>query len=302
MSRRDFSDRRDFPGRGDFSCRGGYPDRGDYPDRRDFPDRRDSPGRGDFPGRAAQGGGQVRHSERYPFLEEDDSAGREIRQFGYREANLLSAVRHISKEDPRKELSPYLQEVLYSPIPDLEEDDYLPVLEAWMQVFDQMYFYGLVCQNIKIKTSVNPSQPGGFGMWRKSDCHHINIYLHNHCPTPDHYTGRRLEWYIGVLLHEMTHAFLVMYSCECGRCKVEQTHERGGSGVDGHGPLWAEVMINIQEALQRHVRWHVCCSTKDSVEASMKTYGWTASSRAIEHWTKSDHRPSQNRSRGGQYF
>jgi hypothetical protein len=54
----------------------------------------------------------------------------------------------------------------------------------------------------------------------------------------------------------MLHAFLEIYSGQCESCEKEnQIHKNGG----GHGEIWAEAMVAIEDSLFRDLGWNLDC-------------------------------------------
>jgi len=62
--------------------------------------------------------------------------------------------------------------------------------------------------------------------------------------------GTLPQAYIASLVHEMLHAFLVQYTCQCDHCESEDV-----SGQ--HGYQWAKVMATIEQALVRNLNWQI---------------------------------------------
>lgn len=52
--------------------------------------------------------------------------------------------------------------------------------------------------------------------------------------------------YLGILLHEMLHAYFAIFLCQCTqKCKASFTSAKGSSG---HGQLWLEASLALEEA------------------------------------------------------
>jgi hypothetical protein len=82
--------------------------------------------------------------------------------------------------------------------------------------------------------------------------------------------------YLGTLIHEMLHGFLAYHICECQTCRANFAPSLGGSGPGGHGPTWANSILEIALAIQDHVSWRVHTGLYSSVRGDMWNHNWRA--------------------------
>lgn len=74
---------------------------------------------------------------------------------------------------------------------------------------------------------------------------------------------------ICVLLHEMTHAFVDIFSCHKKCCRKKLQRPDWGTGKGGHGNVWCSSMVAIESAFRPIVRWPVTYSIPESVALEM---------------------------------
>lgn len=103
----------------------------------------------------------------------------------------------------------------------------------------------------------------------------------------DYARGRSVEQlYLLTMLHEMTHAFLSFYTCQCGACRSMIASARGGIGDTGHGPAWADAILAVGQAFQDQVAWDaedlgIVDSVVHEIQASR---GWEPTVEQLGRW------------------
>lgn len=94
----------------------------------------------------------------------------------------------------------------------------------------------------------------------------------------------REEEVLCVLAHEMTHAFLGMYSCKCLDCRKERSYSRDGKADDGHGPRWADAAAAVQASLAKDVSWKVDLGVCACVSKSTLRNDWIVQYEVAKNW------------------
>ena len=59
------------------------------------------------------------------------------------------------------------------------------------------------------------------------------------------FTGQTALRTLSTLLHEMAHAFLICYACDCNTCRCDVTRS-DTVGLTGHGPVWVKLCEAIE--------------------------------------------------------
>lgn len=112
-------------------------------------------------------------------------------------------------------------------------------LKAYTLLFDNLLFRGLLTKPSNLDVILLYRSVGiSSGDTQRIDGRTtIEVYIHHeHIYNPQ----KRFRKHIGVLLHEMTHAFLLGYGCQ--ECII--LHEN--MGTTGHGHAWQDLMHAIQ--------------------------------------------------------
>lgn len=95
---------------------------------------------------------------------------------------------------------------------------------------------------------------------------------------------------IGILIHEMTHAFIDQYECRKRCCKPLMDSALGGSGLGkgsagGHGPTWADRVVHLSTILNQHVAWVVDrINIIDGIRLAMCDERYQPSNEQLERW------------------
>lgn len=141
------------------------------------------------------------------------------------------------------------------------EEQPLP-LDFFVDIFDDYFFLGALRQYIKVKLADDtPANSGWVGITkRKESCissatREIQIEVKRQ---PNQlWTHKLVQEYLDTLLHEMIHAFLILYSAPvasqgCHHRTVET------EGLTGHGPCWVKVAAAVAAEADRSlgVLWH----------------------------------------------
>jgi hypothetical protein len=96
------------------------------------------------------------------------------------------------------------------------------------------------------------------------------------------------KFYLSVLLHEMTHSFLEIYSCRRKVCRSKIHPSIGGYGEGGHGPVWANSIRAIEEVFKKQVSWQVELGLRVSILHEIKTSNWEPEPDEFVRWGMED--------------
>ena len=124
----------------------------------------------------------------------------------------------------------------------------MEIIAPYFVLFDNMFFFGSLAGNVDFFLR---SEVAGSGWaWTREHPPHvqwvmgcrpieITFFL---VPTEGKTIVEVAEQYIGTLLHEMIHAFMVLYGCKQSCCR-RQFEEAGKSG---HGVAWLDAATRIE--------------------------------------------------------
>lgn len=168
--------------------------------------------------------------------------------------------------------------MLSSPIPMVATKEELKVLlTSWFNLFNYWIFGNtLLSTAISVVDEIGPRI---FGVYFKD----IDTLKFAARSDTSHFPGSPEEFKLSVLLHEMLHAFMFQYSCQKECCKVLYHPALGGCG-SGHGPAWADSMVDLSDILRQAVSWEVEVGMRGSVGESMCLEGWQPNKRQLEFW------------------
>ena len=119
------------------------------------------------------------------------------------------------------------------------------VVNAYFRLFDDLFFGSKLQGRCKLKCSKRDSlQEGKHALtefWDGSGHCIITIFKDN-----DREPCDRLFEYVAVLLHEMAHAFLELYTCYRLSCR----NDINWLGVSGHGFAWQDMAFSLTKAVR----------------------------------------------------
>jgi hypothetical protein len=167
---------------------------------------------------------------------------------------------------------------LMNPVEDcLTEYSLLKFLNKYLVILDKAFFFGTMKPMLR-GFVIYSEQTSKAGFYHERDrTIHINqiFYARN----PEDPPRRHLE----TLAHEMLHAFLYYYTCQCGKCG-QHVGNSDIRGATGHGTIWANAMINIQKAITRDLGWEADCNIEASIMNEIKASGWKPRLDQLERW------------------
>ncbi len=157
-------------------------------------------------------------------------------------------------------------------------------MNVWFRIFDQAFFWNLVrpvlAGGIRIVNRPNVSWQARYVTASKR----IETNLSNEYVRDGRSAEEASRGYVCHLLHEMLHAFLINYVCTCTNCLKRLPAKKGGMGNSGHGPVWANAMIELQAAFQREVAFPVDIGMPQSIELEMRASKWQPRPEQLERW------------------
>lgn len=99
------------------------------------------------------------------------------------------------------------------------------------------------------------------------------------------YATKPLNFWIGAVAHEVLHAFLRIYTCDCWKRCCEENRDRSCLGRTGHGEKFLEVLEAMEEKLSSDLGLgKIVCGIQAGVGREMSVTGWKPSEAQIERW------------------
>ena len=201
----------------------------------------------------------------------------------FKETHLVETLCTAASANVLRNLLPEQVQTLKASVPRCNGDEraILRMLKTWFDIFNAAFFGGgLKPLRENIRLGHDETREGHFHGCRGA-VGRITIMLNIE---RDEYTGRIEHCYISTLLHEMLHAFLYYYTCECRACRTSFDASNGGAGPNGHGPAWANAMLGIGQGLQDIVDWPVDVGLQSSVRYDMTDAHWQATHEEAARW------------------
>lgn len=128
-------------------------------------------------------------------------------------------------------------------------------IKEFSQHLDEFFFFGLLWDNCEINSGLNVIEDDGYQPY--GDAEHctedgrsfVRIRLKN--------DGiYNLDTILGTLTHEMVHAYILLFVCDCNKCDKDRLNTIGHPG-DEHGPIFQMLYRAILSELRR---WGACNS------------------------------------------
>jgi hypothetical protein len=156
------------------------------------------------------------------------------------------------------------------------------IMENWAILFDKVFFRSNILSRTGPLIYTLPPTEAGVSdaiSWFNKETKEIHLNLDNDKTMYDNSDSEYTYSLVGALLHEMLHAFFYFYS------DIEdQPAAIGGEGKNGHGPVWADCMIILQDWLHPAVNWTPCCEIGRAVRNSMEDEDWEATPEQLNRW------------------
>jgi hypothetical protein len=130
------------------------------------------------------------------------------------------------------------------------------IIRTYFQIFDRIFFFGALKGLVRVAFA--PPEEMGFSLGRCA-----TRYLNSRALIPVNFAASieiidfsqyeevnlrntKRDFYLGVLLHEMLHAYIAIYLCTCNEgCNALYGAAMGRSG---HGDLWIDAAFAIEQA------------------------------------------------------
>jgi hypothetical protein len=212
----------------------------------------------------------------------------DLKLSSYKPGHTLHAIRKTAeRQNLIADLTPQERAILAAPhSPGLNQEDVEDFVKGYFPILDRMYFFNSIKKNFKGFKFFPRNSTDFIGLW---DPETSLIHLEYRMSLSDGQSPGQA--YICTLVHEMLHAFLDMYTCECDSCTrtnwaggpIYETSE-GEEPAGGHGPLWANCMLLIQESMTRELGWQVRCKIDESVQEQMKERNWQPKDHQLVRW------------------
>jgi SprT-like family len=172
-----------------------------------------------------------------------------------------SILRHLTTDEVR---FLHLLPLITNPTTD---EEVLMLLDVGFAIFNKAFFFSSLHDQIHLLDTFRGTCrcgckdfTGSRGVFTYRD-RGIHINLASHLMREGRGTHR--QQYLAVLLHEMTHAFLTIYSCKCLSCWPSFKNRVGNHG---HGPSWCDSMSAIKQAVERDLGWYTEFGIADSLQ------------------------------------
>ncbi|OTB14397.1 hypothetical protein K445DRAFT_138023 [Daldinia sp. EC12] len=125
------------------------------------------------------------------------------------------------------------------------------------QQLDHFFFFGLLERYITIETGFDVVGPDPAGLEGRIEGETVTIreadgneYVRIRINTGQRDLAYELDDILGQLMHEMIHAYFLIYSCDCRRCEPSLLNTTGLPN-DGHGPIFLMLHRLILSEIRR---------------------------------------------------
>lgn len=166
--------------------------------------------------------------------------------------------------------------LLTKPVPKAKSNKELKnILEWWFHMFNAWLFAGTISSTATI-TVVDGMWPGNFKLYSQDE-NAIQI----------RFPSCKEVSKLSVLLHVMLHAWIYQYSCQKRCCQFLEHPCLGGFGRLGHGPAWADVMMDLKDIVKKVLNWEVeeiGLHLTDLYGSIRGLYGGVGESMCIDNW------------------
>jgi hypothetical protein len=152
-------------------------------------------------------------------------------------------------QNQQSALAEYKQQQIYKRLSSnkFRDED---VIRVYFDFFDELFYCGSLKKYCKVKLSSLSIKKLADLKWRaffwgsppKAHLVRVVIRIFRRDVITDNMTRR--IFYLGSLLHEMTHAFLELYSCWHSSCRLCLQH----LGPTGHGFAWQDIAYAVEKA------------------------------------------------------
>jgi hypothetical protein len=186
---------------------------------------------------------------------------------------------NISNADHHFLLAPLMERVPTRPL--------LEYLEHWLNILDQGFFWGTLYEKVSIELIGLDDHRYNINAWGETNTNYdagtITIYIMR-IPNELMTGVDRMQKYIGVLCHEITHAFIRLHTPRQMLGEYRTQHPMV-IGVTGHGALWLDLAFNIQFILRSVcVWWKIDLGITLSIQFEELKSNWRFSIENLARW------------------
>ncbi len=139
--------------------------------------------------------------------------------------------------------------------PSAQEPEDFNIIHQWFRIFDRLFFLG----SLEDYCTIEMIATDNTDYYGECVSNHLELGKFDHTPDDASCTihmcqimedpsdpTTRLDSYLATLVHEMIHAVLEIYSCNCRlQCHAAKIHVTGHSG---HGRAWHHIFASIRDA------------------------------------------------------
>ena len=137
--------------------------------------------------------------------------------------------------------------------------------------------------SVKIFTKDDPDCQTSYGVYKPVD-RSLNINLDAGLQHGGVVRATTFK-YASIVVHEMLHAFLHIYSCHCGFCmKRRKVAVNGNSGASGHSPLFLNACRAIELAIKGEFGRDFDTGLYESLKLEMEGSGWQPREDQFHRW------------------
>ena len=152
------------------------------------------------------------------------------------------------------------------------------ILGVYLRILDKAFFFGAIAKvcRLQVEAEHGQSYRANYSPSRKT------IVLVLEGQTTGCFIGI-LKDYIAKLLHEMLHAFLQIYTCQCSECRANG-NAIADRDTTGHREQWVDSLRAIQSALFRDLGWNLDLGIPESVSLEVTQTGWRPTGEQLLRW------------------
>ncbi|XDG07051.1 hypothetical protein ABKA04_006666 [Annulohypoxylon sp. FPYF3050] len=129
-------------------------------------------------------------------------------------------------------------------------------IKEFFQHLDEFFFFGLLWDNCEINSGLNVIEEDGYQPY--GDAYHCKedgrsyVQIRLELSVKDGIYN--LDTILGTLTHEMVHAYILLFVCDCNKCDKDRLNTIGHPD-DEHGPIFQMLYRLILSELRR---WGAC--------------------------------------------
>jgi hypothetical protein len=243
-----------------------------------------------------------RHGEKLPRFQDEISDKRyKVELLRYDVRDLSAALVQNTRVPLKQKLSTNKYAFLRGEFPDYGSDSrILRYLKRYMVVFDDAMFFGLLRQHVTLKFGkvsqilkiIRADFCGAYASGHlipflqrsPSSMGKIEIHIVQLKPSEYRSIKEAMRLYCTVLAHEMIHAFLDIYACNCSAQCYSRNLSPDVLGKTRHGAAWADAAVAIQRVIRSCFGSSSCFCIPESIEFEMEKSKWKPTKEQLVRW------------------